>query len=496
MSGDSFPHPELASATISDLRGRLASGELTSSRLAEMHLERISAIDRAGPRLRAIIELNPQALEIAAERDRERKAGRVRSPLYGIPVLVKDNIETGDRMLTTAGSLSLVGAPAKADAPLVAALREAGMVLLGKTNLSEWANFRSTRSSSGWSGRGRQTLNPYVLDRSPSGSSSGSAAAVAAGLSPVAVGTETDGSIISPSSANGIVGFKPTVGSISRSGIVPIAASQDTPGPHARSVADVVALYLAMGGRLPAGFQLEPGALRGRRIGVLRAPFTGYSEHTDRIYEQALPALRDAGAELIDPVDMKSIAELRSSEAELTILLYEFKAGLDAYLARRTGVPAGSLEQVIAFNVEHAAEEMPYFEQELLEKALATTGLEAQEYRDAVATAQRLARQEGIDATLAEHTLDALIAPSGSPAWVIDRVGGDHHLGGSSQPAAVAGYPNITVPAGAAFGELPVGVSFFTRPDREADLLAMAFAFEQLTKAHRPPRYLPTLDLP
>ena len=488
------PHPELADATAGDLRSRLESGELTARRLTEMHLERIEAIDRAGPQLRAVLELNPDALAIADRLDQERRSGRPRGPLHGLPVLVKDNLDTGDRMLTTAGSLALTGAPAAADALAVERLRDAGLVLLGKTNLSEWANFRSTRSCSGWSARGRQTLNPHVLDRSPAGSSSGSAVAVAAGLAPLAVGTETDGSIISPSSFCGVVGFKPALGSVSQAGIIPIAASQDTAGPQARSVADAALLLAVLAGWEP--FELDPHALRARRVGVLREPFTGYSEHTDRVYAQALDGLREAGAELVDPVSIETAAELRSSEVELTIMLHEFKVGLNAYLAARTGIEVRSLADVISFNLRRAAEEMPYFRQERLEKAEATVGLEAEEYLAAVARARELARTRGIDATLERHRLDVLVAPSGAPAPVIDRIDGDRFLGGASQPAAVAGYPNITVPAGFAFDALPVGLSFFGRPEREREILAMAFAFEQVTRARRPPGYLPTLDLP
>jgi len=494
VNDEAHPHPELARVTVQELRRHLETGDLTAVRLVEMHLERIESVDRKGPGLHSIIELNPDALDIAERMDRERGDGHARGPLHGIPILVKDNIDTGDRMLTTAGSLSLAGAPARADAALVARLREGGMVLLGKTNLSEWANFRSSRSASGWSGRGRQTLNPYSLDRSPSGSSSGSAVAVSAGLSPVAVGTETDGSIISPSTVNGVVGFKPTVGRISRVGIVPIAASQDTAGPHARCVADAADLFAWLAGiRVP--FQLDAGALKGRRIGVLGAPFTGYSEHADRVFSDALRALREAGAKIVD-VRVPAFAKLRKSDAERTILLHEFKAGLNAYLKNRVGVLVGSLQDVIDFNHQHESQEMPYFRQELLELAQATTGLDSEKYATAVTAARRLARVEGIDGAMTKHNLDAFAAPSGSPAWVIDRISGDRFLGACSQPAAVAGYPHVTVPAGLAVGALPVGLSLFGRPEGEWDLLAMAHAFEQTIQGRHAPRYLPKLELP
>ena len=492
-----FPHPELATASAVELGERLTSGELTALRLTEMYLERIAAIDQAGPTLRAVIEVNPEALAIAAAMDRELQAGHRRGPIHGLPVLIKDNIDSGDRMMTTAGSLALAGPPAQRDAPLVANLRQAGAVLLGKTNLSEWANFRSTRSCSGWSGRGRQTRNPHVLDRTPSGSSSGSGAATAAGLAVFSVGTETDGSIVSPANANGVVGVKPAVGVISQTGIVPVAASQDSAGPHARSVHDAALLLEVLSGR-PGAFTpgLQPDALRGCRLGVLRGPYTGYSEHTDRVYEQALVALRDAGAELTDPADLVTAAELRSSGAELKILLHEFKAGLNSYLTTRPGLEIRTLADVIAFNLRNEEAEMPYFRQELLEKAEATEGLEALEYLEAITLAHDLARGKGIDALLAEHQLDALIAPSGPPAHVVDPLNGDRHLGGSSQPSAVAGYPIVTVPAGTVLGALPVNINFFSRPGSEASLLAMAFAFEQATRALRTPTFLRSLDLP
>ena len=404
-----YPHSELAEASLAELRARLDSGELTVRRLAEMHLERVAAIDHAGPTLRSVIELNPEWEEIADRLDRDRREGRATGPLHGIPILIKDNIDTGDRMLTTAGSLALAAMPAPADAPLVARLRAAGMLVLGKTNLSEWANFRSKRSSSGWSGRGRQCRNPHVLDRSPCGSSSGSAAAVAAGLVPLAVGTETDGSIICPSSVSGVVGFKPSVGMISQAGIVPISRSQDSAGPHARHVRDAALLLGVLADR-PADFTagLDPGALRGRRLGVLRDPFTGNSEHADAVHENALAVLRELGAELVDPVELETTEALRADnrDLEMLVLEYEFKAGIDAYLAGRPGIGPRSLADLIRFNEEHAAEEMPYFRQEIFEEAQAKGGLDSQEYLEAASKARRLARDEGIDATLRNHRLD------------------------------------------------------------------------------------------
>ena len=493
-----IPHPELADASVGDLGRLLDSGELSVRRLAEMHLERIAAIDQVGPSLHSVIQLNPDWEEIADRLDDDRRQGRARGPLHGIPVLVKDNIDTGDRLLTTAGSLALTAAPASTDAPLVGRLRAAGMLLLGKTNLSEWANFRSSRSSGGWSGRGRQCRNPHVLDRSPCGSSSGSAVAVAAGLTPVAVGTETDGSIICPSSANGVVGIKPAVGLISRGGIIPISRSQDSAGPHARSVRDAALLLGVLVDR-PVDFtsQLQSDALRNRRIGVLREPFTGYCEHTDKVHDTALQGLRDLGAELIE-VEIATIEAMRADNRaiETSVLQHEFKAGIKEYLATRRALEHASLADLIRFNDEHSAEEMPYFRQEIFEECQERAGLDSPEYISALAASRRLSREEGIDTTLHEHRLDALVAPSRPPAWVIDQINGDRVLGGSTLPSAMAGYPIVTVPAGTAFGALPLGLAFFARPGSEALLLGMAYAFEELTRARRAPRFLPTLDTP
>jgi amidase len=487
------PHPELAELSAADLGRKLARGELTSVELVQMSLDRIAALDL--DKTRSVIELNPDAMDIARRRDAERRRGRARGPLHGLPLLVKDNIDTGDRMLTTAGSLAMTGAPAPRDAPLVARLRSAGAVLIGKTNLSEWANIRSSRSSSGWSGRGRQARNPHVLDRTPSGSSSGSGVAAAAGYAALTIGTETDGSIVSPSSANGIVGMKPAVGVVSQRGIIPISVVQDSAGPMTRTVEDAAAV-LGVIAQKPADYRrrLKQDALRGKRIGVLREPFTGYSEHTDRCYEESLAALKHCGAVLVS-VDFPSAKTLRESDSELTALLHELKAGLNAYLAGRRGLAVRTLADLIRWNKAHAGDEMPYFQQELFQRAQATRGLSSEKYRERRVELTRLARAEGIDRVMRAHRLAALVAPSGAPASVIDEVDGEKHLGGSTQPAAVAGYPIITVPAGTAYG-LPLGLSLFAGLGSEGRLLGFAYAFEQATKARVVPKFLPTLSLP
>lgn len=490
--------------TIADVQAAFASGAATSESITQAYLERIETIDRQGPRLGSLLEVNPDALALAREADQARRAARLRSPLHGIPVLIKGNIDTSDRMATSAGSLALARGAASRDAFLVSRLREAGAVILGKTNLSEWANFRSTRSTSGWSGVGGQCRNPYALDRSPCGSSSGSGAAISGNLGVVAVGTETDGSIVCPSGTNGIVGIKPTLGLVSRAGIIPISHSQDTAGPMARTVRDAALLLGAMAGvdprdpltaeagpNLQADYTryLDPAGLRGARIGVPRARLTGYHPETDRILQRAIALMRAEGAEVIDPCELPHLGEY--DEAEYTVLLYEFKADLNAYLATRGGgLPVRSLADLIAWNEREAARSMPYFGQEIFIAAEAKGPLTDQEYLDALALCRRLSRDEGIDALMNEHRLDALIAPTGSPAWTIDLVNGDHFTGGSSSPAAVAGYPNITVPAGEVFG-LPVGVSFFGRAWSEPVLLRLAYAFEQLTKARKAPRFRP-----
>ncbi len=502
-SAVSDPPFELAEATVADLQQAMAEGRHTASSLTAAYLARIAAVDGE---LKAVIELNPEAAAIAAERDRERAAGRVRGPLHGIPVMVKDNVATTDRMQTTAGSLALVGARPPRDAAVVERLRAAGAVLLAKTNLSEWANFRSTRSTSGWSGRGGQCRNPYALDRSPCGSSSGSGVAVAANLAALAVGTETDGSIVCPAAVNGVVGIKPTLGLVSRSGIVPLAHSQDTAGPMARTVAAAAVLLAALAGPDPADpitaegtgrlatsllAAATPGRLDGFRVGVVRALF-GYSPAADRVADEAIGVLTGLGATVVDPVVIPHLGEYDAAEYE--VLLYEFKHDLDAYLAELVGetVPR-SLAELIAFNLAHAERELAWFGQEVFEAAAGKGPLTDPAYLDALATCRTLAQEQGLDAVLAEHRLDALFAPTGGPAWTVDPVNGDHYLGSCSTPAAVAGTPHVTVPAGFVHG-LPLGVSLFGRAWSEPTLIRLAAAFEAATRARRPPRLLRTVD--
>jgi amidase len=497
---------ELEETTIAELQEGMRAGKWSARELAEKYIERIERFDRKGPALNSVIEINPDAVSLAAALDRERKAGRVRSPLHGVPILVKDNIDTADRMQTTAGSLALAGTPAPRDAFIAARLREAGAVLLGKTNLSEWANFRSTHSTSGWSGRGGQTRNPYAIDRNPCGSSSGSGVAVAANFAAAAVGTETDGSIVCPASAGSLVGIKPTLGLVSRSGIIPIAHSQDTAGPMARNLADACLLLGALAGidprdRATQGSRgkshadytrfLDPAGLRGARIGVARK-FFGFSDRVDKLMGEAIDALKGAGATVIDPADLPSHGKYDDSEFE--VLLYEFKADLNKYLAERgAGVPR-SLKELIEFNERNREREMPYFGQEIFLRAQAKGPLTDKAYLAALAKNHRLSRAEGIDAAMTTHRLDAIIAPTGGPPWTTDLVNGDHFSGGSSTPAAVAGYPNISVPAGYVYG-LPVGISFFGRAYSEPVLIRLAYAFEQATRHRRPPRFSNTADL-
>jgi len=499
----------LQEASIADLAAAMAGGRLTASVLVERCLERIARLDRQGPTLRSVIEVNPDAAGIAEALDRERAERGPRGPLHGIPILLKDNIDTGDRMLTTAGSLALAGAPAPGDAAAAARLRRAGAVILGKANLSEWANFRSDHSSSGWSARGGQCRNPHVLDRSPCGSSSGSAAAVAASLCSAAVGTETNGSIVCPSSACGVVGIKPTVGLVGRSGVVPISHSQDSVGPHARTVADAAAVLGAMVGADPrdpatsagegrwfADYTafLDAAGLRGARVGVARTSGFGTSPRVDAIMEEAIRAMREAGATVVDPADIPTQGQLGGDD-EITVLLFEFKHDLAAYLAGRTGAPVRTLADVIAFNRSHAADELAWFGQERFEQAEATTGLTDPRYTEALARSHSLSRRQGIDAVLDQHGLDALVAPTGGPAWVIDLVDGDHYATSSSTAAAQAGYPMVTVPAGFSSG-LPVNISFIGRAWSEPVLIRLAYAFERCTRARRRPAFAPTIELP
>jgi amidase len=491
--------------SIADLRAALDSGKTTAATLAKAYLDRIAAIDKTGPAINAIIELNPDALAIGNALDEQRKTNAPRSLIHGLPVIVKDNLDTHDKMMTTAGSLAMLGSIAAQDATVVRKLRDAGAVLLAKANLSEWANFRGNRSTSGWSARGGLTKNPYALDRNPSGSSSGSAVAVAANCCAAAIGTETDGSILSPSAVCGIVGLKPTVGLVSRAGIIPISASQDTAGPMARTVADVAALLSAIAGpddrdpaTAPAADHVQPDytksldkdGLKNARLGVLRPHFRKGSM-TESIYEAALEALKAAGATLIDIPKIPSLDKL--GDAEFQVMLHEFKAGLNAYFATLgENAPIKSLQDVIDFNNKHKDRELQYFGQEHMLQAQQKGPLTDKPYLDALEKCRKLTRAEGIDAVMDEHKLDALIAPSGGPAGATDLVYGDRGVGGSSSPAAVAGYPNLTVPAGNLHG-LPVGLSFFGRAWSEPTLLRLAYAFEQSTNHRRPPKFLPTI---
>ena len=492
-----LPKPDAyAGAGVAALSAAMASGRLSAAQLVERYLVRIEAIDRHGPKLNSIIELNPDARGIARALDAERKAGHVRGPLHGIPVLLKDNIATGDAMRTSAGSLALADLRVARDAHLVRRLRESGAVILGKTNLSEWANIRSTRSTSGWSARGGLTRNPYALDRNCSGSSAGTGAAIAADLASIGVGTETDGSIVSPASICGLVGLKPSVGRISRDGIIPISHTQDTAGPMARTVADAAALYAAMCGpdgadRIsqsapePGTWVPAAGAMRGARLGVARAYFIGYDE-ADAIIEQAITTLRALGAEIIDDVDLPPVAY---ADAELSVLLYELKAGLSRWLAEfapRSGLR--SLTELIDFNRQHRDEEMPWFGQELFERADKLGDLDSPAYVEALAACAKGSREDSLDRVFDKHRLDAIIAPTGGPAWLTDPVNGDHVIGGFSTPAAVAGYPHLTVPAGLVHG-LPIGLSFVGRLWSEWRLLELGQAFEAAAQARRPPRY-------
>ena len=498
----SFPFEE---ATIAELRAAMASGRLSSRRLTQAYLRRIRQIDLSGIQLNSVIEVNPDALDIARELDAERRQGKVRGPLHGIPILVKDNFATRDRMETTAGSLALLGAEVPRDAFVVRRLRRAGAVVLGKANLSEWANFRSTQSSSGWSGRAGQCLSPYVLDHNPCGSSSGSGTAVAANLAAASLGTETDGSIVCPSSHNSLVGIKTTLGLTSRSGVVPIAHSQDVTGPMARTVADAATVLGPMTGvdpRDPATADskghshrdyrrfLDPNGLRGARIGVWREGVFGASPEADVIGEAAIADLRRLGATVVDPADIPGVNDIGGPE--FTVLLCEFKDDIAAYLSELRNTDMRTLADLIAFNEANAERELRWFGQEIFLQAEATGGTADPAYAEALATSKRLA-QNGIDQTLERFDLDAIFSLTASPPWTTDLVNGDHFLLGSSTPAAVAGYPNITVPAGFSFGELPVGVNFIGRRWAEPTLLKLAYGYEQGTNHRHAPRFVPTL---
>lgn len=501
------PRFELDEVTIRKLQEGMKSGRFTARSLTEKYLARIEEIDKRGPAINSIIEINPEAMAIAKALDEERKAQGPRGPLHGIPVLIKENIATHDRMMTTAGSLALAGSIPARDAFVVTRLREAGAIILAKVNLSEWADVRSYQSTSGWSSRGGQTRNPYALDRNPNGSSAGSGAAIAANLGVAALGTETDGSITCPSSANCLVGIKPTVGLASRRGIVPISHTQDTPGPMARTVTDAAILLGAMSGIDPedsatAGSRgkakldytpfLDAKGLKGARIGVGRKTFA-FGEAVDKLLNNAIAAMKEAGAEIIDPTDIRTLDQFES--AEQVVLHYELKADLNAYLSGLgPGAPVHSLQEVIEFNEKNWKREMPYFGQERFLRSQALGPLSSPEYLEAHEKACRLTRTEGIDALMDKFHLDAIVAPTAGLPWVTDLVNGDHDTGKSSRPAAVAGYPNLTVPAGFVFG-LPVGISFFGRAYSEPTLIKLAYSFEQTTQHRRPPKFLPTADL-
>jgi amidase len=508
LAADATPRPdqispfELDEITISELRDGMKSGRFSAQLLVEKYTDRIHEIDKQGPAINSVIELNPDAPSIAEELDRERKEKGPRGPLHGIPVLIKDNIDTTDRMMTTAGSLALLGSRPPKDSFVALRLRAAGAVILGKTNLSEWANIRSSHSTSGWSGRGGLTKNPYGLDRNPCGSSSGTGAGISANLAAGGIGTETDGSIVCPSSSNGLAGIKPTVGLISRAGIIPISHSQDSAGPMCRTLRDAAIMLGALTGVDPedsataasAGKShtdyaqfCDPDGLKGARIGVARKYF-GFNDAVDALMEQSLDVMKKQGATVIDPADIATLGKF--DESELLVFMYELKADLDAYLTRLgPNAPVKSLEEIIEFNDRNRQKEMPYFGQDLFLKSESKGPLTDKAYVDALAKNHQLARTEGIDATMDKYHLDAIVAPTAGPAWLTDLINGDHDAGGSSSPAAVAGYPNVSVTAGYLWG-LPVGISFFGRAWSEPTLIKLAYSFEQATKARQAPRFI------
>jgi amidase len=497
---------ELNEATIAQLQSMMSKGHLSSTELVEYYLTRIHALDKRGPKVNSILEINPDAIDIALALDKERHTKGPRGPLHGIPVVLKDNIDTADKLHTTAGSFALLGPPPPQDATVAARLRAAGAVILGKAGLSEWANFRSTHSSSGWSGRGGQVNNPYILDRNPCGSSAGSGAATSANFTTFALATETDGSIVCPASMNGVVGIKTTLGLTSRAGVVPISHDQDVVGPHARTVADAATVLGALVGvdpRDPAtaasagNFHtdytqfLDPNALKGARLGVARATFTGYSDKTDESFEAALEILKSAGATLVDPADLPSAADLFAGVDETNVLFYDFPFDIAAYLATRVGLSVHNLDDLIAFNNAHADIELQYFGQEIF-LICQNSGITAAQYAQSLVNAHNFARNQGIDAVLQMFNVDAIVTPTGTAAFTTDLVLGDHFQGADSTPAAVAGYPHITVPGGTAFG-LPIGLSFTGTAWSEPKLIALAFAFEQASQVRQQPKFLPTL---
>ena len=503
----------LNEVTILELQAQMTAGHLTAADLLNYYLKRIKVLDQNqdedGPRVNSILELNPDAHAIALQRDGERRKGQVRGPLHGIPILLKDNIDTADKMQTAAGSLALVGMPAQQDSTVAAKLRAGGAVIMGKTNLSEWAYFRGSPATSGWSGRGGQCNNPYIINTNPCGSSSGSAAAVSANFTAGSVGTETDGSIVCPANHNGVVGIKTTLGLTSRAGVVPISHDQDVVGPHGRTVSDAAVVLGVISSqtpdpRDPATFAnrekvfsdytqfLDPDGLHGPRIGVMRNGVTGGSAKTDAIYDAAIQALSDGGAIIVDPADIPTITDIIAAVSEFTVLIYDFLRDLNAYLATRVGIPIKTLADAIAFNEAHADVELKYFGQEIFLLAASAPFTQA-DYQAALANERMIGGPQGIDAALQQFGVDALVSPTAWPAWTTDLINGDHFLAeGSSSPAAIAGYPAINVPMGNSFG-LPVGITFTGTAFSEPTLIKFASGFEHVIQARIVPQFLPTL---